>query len=342
MDNTLCRLNYIGSKYKLVDWIAESLRSVSGITSFSNLRVADLFAGTGVVSFYFRVQGCCVVSNDTELYSSIVAHAMTRSVYTPRCAEILNELNETSQTTVGYITRHYSPYEDNARMFFTVENAGRIDFLRERLETLRPTLSDDEYKFLLASLLVSADSVSNVPAVYGCYLKSFKERAKKPLRFVAIHTHTQPPLEGSSVHNRDVLALEIPPVVIAYFDPPYNDRQYSKNYFPLNLIAKSPEELTREPPLRGKTGIPEECFLSPFCQRKKVESAFEHLIQKTKAEWILLSYSSEGLVSRETLETCMKKYGTVTVFEREYKRFKSFEYNADAPVTEYLFCLHKV
>jgi adenine-specific DNA-methyltransferase len=335
------RLNYIGSKYNLVDWIATTLQEVAGFQSFDGIRVADLFAGTGIVSHYFRTHGSAVISNDAELYSSIVSHAMCRSVYTPRCAKILEELNANPSTTIGYVTTHYSPHDGNERMFFTVENASRIDFLRAQIEELRPSVTDDEYKFLLASLLVSADAVSNVPAVYGCYLKAFKARAQKSLELLPIHTETQEAREGSSVYNQDVLGLEIPGVDVAYLDPPYNERQYSKNYFPLNIIAKSPQELLQEPPLRGKTGIPEDCFLSPFCQRKNAETAFDTLFRNINARWIVLSYSSEGLVPRETLQACMGKYGPVTVVEREYKRFKSFEYNADAPLTEYLFCLHK-
>ena len=37
----------------------------------------------------------------------------------------------------------------------------------------------------------------------------------------------------------------------------------------------------------------------------------------------------------------MGKYGTATVVERDYKRFKSYEYNKDTAIQEYLFCLHK-
>ena len=37
----------------------------------------------------------------------------------------------------------------------------------------------------------------------------------------------------------------------------------------------------------------------------------------------------------------MKKYGDVSVIERDYKRFKSFEYNENKNIKEYLFCLHK-
>jgi adenine-specific DNA-methyltransferase len=141
-------------------------------------------------------------------------------------------------------------------------------------------------------------------------------------------------------------------VDIAYLDPPYNERQYSKNYFPLNIIAKTPAELavataaaaaaSTTTLLKGKTGIPADCFLSAFCRKgAAAETAFDTLIRGLRAKWVFLSYSSESIVSKEKMMEILSRYGTVSVIEREYKRFKSFEYNEDKAVNEYLFCLEK-
>jgi adenine-specific DNA methylase len=54
-----------------------------------------------------------------------------------------------------------------------------------------------------------------------------------------------------------------------------------------------------------------------------------------------MSYNSESIVSKERLIDIMKKYGEVSVIEKDYKRFKSFEYNEDTEIKEYLFCLKK-
>jgi adenine-specific DNA-methyltransferase len=217
-------------------------------------------------------------------------------------------------------------------MFFTVENARRIDYIRQRL--VDETLNDDERKFVMASLLLSADSVSNVPAVYGCYLKAFKSKAQKDLVLSPIHDITSQPKTGSAVVNCDVLTREWTADAV-YMDPPYNNRQYSKNYFPLNMIAMPPSESIR---LTGKTGIPDGCFLSAFCQKNAV-TAFDQLISNTKSRFVFLSYSSEGIVPMSTMSAILEKYGDVVLYERPYKRFKSFEYNDGASVTEYLFCL---
>jgi adenine-specific DNA-methyltransferase len=127
---------------------------------------------------------------------------------------------------------------------------------------------------------------------------------------------------------------------MVYLDPPYNERQYSKNYFPLNIIAKKPEMLL-DIQLKGKTGIPNDCFISPFCKKSDVENAFDILFKELKTKWIFLSYNSESMVSKDKMVDIMKKYGNVSVIEREYKRFKSFEYNKDVQINEYLFCLQK-
>lgn len=347
------RLNYIGSKFQLLGWLENIMLQKTGWTSFSDKRIADLFSGTGIVGFHFRQRGAHVISNDSELYSSIISHAFTRSTFTNTCKTVIDNVNTLimentfeGDVAAGYITRNYSPYGENERKFFTVENAIKIDFVRKHIENMKNEISHDEYMFLMASLLVSADAISNVPAVYGCYLKAFKTKAVKPFHLIPVHNLTAESHPSAVTHNRNVLDdefLESFECDAVYLDPPYNERQYSKNYFPLNMIAKSQSELETFPPLKGKTGIPVDCFISPFCKKGAVvENAFDHLCSNLKTKWLFLSYNSESIVSKEKMIEILSKYGNVTVEEREYKRFKSFEYNEDLEIKEYLFCLEKM
>jgi adenine-specific DNA-methyltransferase len=346
----ICRLNYIGSKFQLLEWITNNMKEKTGWTSFADKTIGDLFAGTGIVSYHFRKNMARVISNDAELYSSIITHAFTRSVYTEKCKKIIDEFQKEIQenkhsTTNGFITTQYSPQGSTERKFFTIENAKRIDYVRNKLETIKDIISEDEYKFILASILLSADAISNVPAVYGCFLKKFKTKAIKNLTLMPIHNITTEPVAGSNTFNLDVLNTDFISSFesdLVYLDPPYNERQYSKNYFPLNIIAKTPEKLLTELPLKGKTGIPTDCFISPFCKKgESVEKAFDLLFRELKTKWVFLSYNSESIVSKEKILDMMKKYGTASVIERDYKRFKSFEYNKDVDIKEYLFCLNK-
>jgi len=346
-DSPVKRLNYIGSKFQLLHWLTETTKAALNTTTLAGLRIADLFAGTGIVSHHFRLQGAAVTTNDAEPYSALIARAFTTGTHTDKCRDALQTLNKDLNDnrhaeTVGFITQNYSPHDGQERMYFTVDNARRIDYVRRRLHDTKAAYSEEEHAFLLAALILAADAVSNVPAVYGCYLHSFKAKALKPLVLHPPHTVATPATDGSAAYQSDVLLPAFLSQIhadLVYLDPPYNERQYSKNYFPLNMIALDPDD---EPPaLTGKTGIPATCFLSPFCRKATVEAAFDTLFRSLDTRWIVLSYNSESLVRKEAMVALMSKYGTVRVEEKSYKRFKSYEYNKDVAIQEYLFILEK-
>lgn len=343
------RLEYIGSKFQLIPWLNEQIQAATGWSTLADRRVADLFAGTAVVSHHFRKQGAVVHANDAEPYSAAIAHATVRSSYTLKCKLLIARWNaelveEKHTTTCDFITRNYSPYEGCERMFFTVENARRIDYLRLRLAATRPTLGEDDFYFLLASILTSADAVKNTTSVYGAYLKQYKRRAEAALVLRPIHTEMATVASAASTATclpAATAQAQGPLLDIAYLDPPYNQRQYSKNYFPLNEIAKPPSVQASQEPLKGKTGIPADCFLSDFCKAATVEQAFRDVVAPLNATWVFISYNSESLVPRDRLLEILKEYGEVTVAEREYKRFKSSDITENKEIVEYLFCLNK-
>lgn len=346
-DSPVKRLNYIGSKFQLLHWLTETTKTALTTTTLAGLRIADLFAGTGIVSHHFRLQGAAVTTNDAEPYSALIARSFTTGTHTTKCRDTLRTLNKELEDgnykdTSGFITENYSPHNGQERMFFTVDNAKRIDYVRRRLHDEKAEHTEDEHAFLLAALLLAADAVSNVPAVYGCYLHAFKAKALKALVLHPPHTKEHAAEAGSAAHQSDVLSpafLSSIHADVVYLDPPYNERQYSKNYFPLNMIALEPD--AEKPALKGKTGIPSTCFLSPFCRKATVEAAFDTLFKSLDTRWLILSYNSESLVSKEAMVALMSKYGSVTVKEQSYKRFKSYEYNKDVDIKEYLFVLEK-
>ena len=350
MNHSPHRLNYIGSKYQLLEWIESNILATTKWSSLQGKVIGDLFSGTGIVSYYFRTRGAITVANDVEPYAETITTALTLSVASSQNLELIQQLQREieqglqNSSRPGFITENYSPAGSAGRQFFTEQNAKKIDYLRHRIAVLRPTLTTQfDHDFLLASLLLAADRVANVPAVYGCYLKSFKKSALQHLTLHAPHTLTSPPSPESQTTREDSTSSDLLAVLpycdLVYLDPPYNERQYSKNYFPLNMIAQDPSEPF--PTLKGKTGIPSTCFLSPLCQKANVASAFERLVSGLHAEWIVISYNSESLLNKEQMTTLLSKYGHLTIIEQPYKRFKSFEYNEDKQICEYLYFLNK-
>ena len=63
------RLNYIGSKYSLLDFLESSIDEIVGE---GNKVFCDLFAGTGAVGEHFKKKGYSIISNDVQYYSYVI------------------------------------------------------------------------------------------------------------------------------------------------------------------------------------------------------------------------------------------------------------------------------
>lgn len=321
-------LNYIGSKKSLLPFIDDVVKGLAADGTF-----CDPFAGTGSVGNFFKNR-FTVTSNDSEYYSYIINYATLKCDYTVRLGEYLDTLNNTNGVT-GFVTQNYSPVGD--RMFFTTENAQKIDGIRVRLDSMVASgeITEDEYTYMLACLLEAADKVANIACVYGSFLKKFKGSAKRGLVLVPIHTDVQTP--GHNVYNSDIIdffktAGSGRPYDIVYLDPPYNHRQYSTNYFVLNYIANY-----KKVDLKGKTGIPPDCFKSKFSSKTLARNEFETLIGLIDSKYILLSYNNEGIISSTDIVNVLQKKGTVTVHTKKYKKFKAQQSVKEQYVTEYLY-----
>ena len=316
------RIGYIGSKYNIKNWIFDEIskRTDETFTSF-----ADLFAGSCIMTHEALSRGYSVASNDMENYSYVIASGL-RCPYTANIEDIMKCLDSV-EGEVGFITETYSPR--GGRMFFTEENAMRIDHIRQEIERMKDTVGADVYNFLLASLITSADAVKNTSVIYGAFLKQFKKTALKRLVLTPIHKR-QTPVELTTL-NEDATKLDIK-TDIAYIDPPYNARQYGANYFVLNQII-DPKEA------KGITGV-SEYNKSSFCRKKEVKDAFDRMLRSVSARIFVISYSSESLLTKDEMIEMLSAYGTIDVVEKINKRFKAKTMEANDDVVEYLFFVH--
>lgn len=326
-------INYIGSKKSLFEYLYQII--CRHVKCTSQTVFGDAFAGTGIVAQTVRDRtGCRTVSCDTERYSELIQTAMMNLVYSLQIQHWMDRLNQLARRTDGWVTRHYSPR--GGRMFFTEENALRFDTLRNGLESLRVNqqISEDEYTFILASLVVCADKVANVSCVYGAYLKTFKKTALEPLILRPIHTITErDPPHKHIIHRASAIDVDWSGCDVVYLDPPYNQRQYGANYFVLNaLIEYNPKAV-----VYGKTGLIE-YYKSPFSQKGACLRAFEQLFDRMwNVPVIVLSYNNEGILSREDLEALLVRYGKVILYIRRYKKFKAQQGVREDAVNEYVW-----
>lgn len=329
-------LNYIGSKHSLLNFIESTICYEMNITNFSNKKFADLFSGTSSVGFHFRNLNCSAVyANDMEYYSYVIARASLCSNYTEKVKKMMNIISA-SEPFDGCLSKNYSESGDQKRMFFKIENANRIDGMRRKLEEIKPTITENEYYFLLGSIIVSADTCANVPAIYGSYLKEYKKSAVNPIKLEPIHTKT-----GIIKNNRAFqldcveFADKMGDVDFVYLDPPYNERQYSKNYHVLNYIARYDEELE----IYGKTGLIKDVALSDWCSKKTAPIILDKLLEKLhkKTKYVFMSYNNEGIIGHDTIKEIFDKYFDTKIVSTETKRFKNFKYNDAGTTIEYLW-----
>ena len=177
-------MRYLGSKIKLLPAIEAVIQkyNIQGDT------FADLFAGTGCVGDYFKGT-YRVISNDFLYYSyvfnraklsfcDIPAFEKFKEIYGCTPFEWLNDREYTPDNTY-FIYHNYTPRGE--RMFFTVENGIKIDGIRQDIENFKNNdlVNDEEYYFLLASLLESVTRYSNTSGTYEAYFKFWDVRAEK-------------------------------------------------------------------------------------------------------------------------------------------------------------------
>jgi len=311
-------MNYIGSKFKLSSWIRDEVIKVVG-DDLSQKVFCDIFAGTGIVGRTFKGEVKKVISNDLEHYSYILNKNYIENIDTiVDSQELIEELNNLPLIDSGFIYQNYCMGSGSQRQYFSDENGKKIDTIRFRLNLWRSEKRIDEqsYYFLLASLIESADKVANTASVYGAFLKHIKKSAAKPLVLTA--ADFQEDDKQHEVYNSDSNTLiEKISGDILYLDPPYNHRQYSANYHILNTISLYDNFIPK-----GKTGL-REYNRSDYSKKREVHSSFEALIKNANFSTIFLSYNNEGLMSKTDVEEIMKRYGSYTLVEKEYQRFKA-------------------
>lgn len=343
-------MNYIGSKYSILDFlissIGQTLRHNNEDKAPQDMIFADLFAGTGVVGGAFKELGYSIIANDIQYYSYVMCrHAIANGgkLDESRCLSLVDELNNLDGVN-GFIYSNYS-YEGTEgqsfrRMYFTAENAKKCDAIRLKIEEWKDNadITEDEYFFLLASLLNSVDKYANTASVYGAFLKQIKKSAQQNMLLTPLPITRQQ--TDCHIYNEDISAL-ITKVGgdILYLDPPYNERQYCTNYHLLETIARYDS-----PAINGKTGLREYSEQkSVFCKKNAVAAAFENIVKHAQFKYIFLSYNNEGLMSFEDIKKIMERYGTYKVYMQTHRRYKADNARESkaTQTVEYLHCLIK-
>jgi adenine-specific DNA-methyltransferase len=336
---------YIGNKRKLLPLIRRAIvrTGVRGGT------FCDVFSGSTVVGRLAKNLGFSVIANDWEHYSYHIGVAYIKLNSAPpfkafggvdSAVARLNSLDPMR----GYIASHYCPMDDEypdtqtERMFYTQENGRRIDAIRERIEEWKTSglIDLDEESVLLSSLIFQCAYCSNTSGVFKGFHCGWGGATKTAWYRIRSVLTLKPPVfldngATNSVYRMDAASLfEDVSCDIAYLDPPYNQHQYGSNYHLLNTVAlwDKPSIGTRfeiRSKTNGKSAIRQDWLTerrSLYCYKSTATNAFHELVQRTRARFILVSYSTDGIIPFDDMLRILAERGRLSVITQRYKRYR--------------------
>ena len=370
-------ITYIGNKRALLDFIGKALSLVQKDLGKEKLNCLDIFAGSGIVSRYLKRFSSSITVNDLEIYASIISRCYLTNK-SDIDLEKLQSLHHTLTDKIddeiaknpicpGFITELYSPSDENNiqksdRCFYRNYNACYLDIARQLIDKE----VDDSYRdFFIAPLLSEASIHANTAGIFKGFYKNSKTgtgqfggNAKNALPRITGKIQLPFPVFSnfnckSRVFNQNANDLIYNPQLydydqldngcfdLAYFDPPYNQHPYGSNYFMLNLLAEYKRPDLKK--ISRVSGIPKDWNRSAYNKKNKVMEVFAQLVKEVKAKYLLVSFNSEGFISKDEMIDLLSSCGKVQVLESEYNTFRGSRNlsGRDIHVKEYLFLVKK-
>lgn len=353
-------ITYIGNKRSLQGHINSAIENVRKDLGGDRLVTLDAFSGSGIVSRLLKRHSHTIWTNDLEDYATVISKAYLTNkteIDINKLNSIIAEINiEASQNTRprGFIAELYAPKDDKniqegERVFYTTENAERLDAYAQLIKKQSP-----EYQNLLYGPLLSAASIhANTGGVFKGFYKDTETGLGKfggsggdALKRILAPIILREPVLSKFHSEANVIkgdASNLPDKVgkvdLAYLDPPYNQHPYGSNYFMLNLLLnyESPKEISRV------SGIPADWNRSDYNIRQKSFEALTDLVARIDATYVIISFSDDGFLDPRELNDYLSKLGDLKVVDINYNTFRGSRNLASRTmrITEHLFILKK-
>jgi len=317
---------YIGNKAKLTDWIMQIIqKETKGNDTF-----IDIFSGTAIVAKEAMKSYKNVILNDI-LYSNNIAYQAffeNKKWNSKKLIDIVNEYNVLNSKDIkeNYFSKNFGG------KFYEKDVSKLIGHIREDIENRKSKLNEKEYAILLTSLIYTIDRLANTVGHFDAYIK--KPIAKRPLNFRLIQTED---FAGAKIYREDSnqLVRKIKGD-IAYIDPPYNSRQYSRFYHIYENLVK-----WEKPKLYGVALKPEPENMSKYCT-VKAKDAFKDLVENLDVKYLAVSYnntykskskSSKNKIEYEEIVEILNRVGKTNTFENIYD-VKGIKYQERLMITK--------
>lgn len=342
-------MRFIGSKINLL----KDIKKIVEENCKNSKSFCDIFSGTTSVARFFK-NDFKIISNDILHFSYVLQKATIENNKIPIFGKLkkinindpLDYFNNADPIlrdleNEAFVANNFTPNHLHDRSYLSEKNSLKIDYIRQIINKWRKSklITESEYYYLIACLIEAIPFVSNIAGTYGAYLKHWDKRALKKieLKYLEVYNNKQ----KNKAYNEDanILIKKIKGDIL-YIDPPYNSRQYLPNYHVLETISKYDN-----PILYGKTGMrPYNDVKSKYCVKKHVVNEFNELIKNADFKYIIISYSSEGLMSEEEIRNILVANGkkdSYKIKRMPYRRYKHVKGKVDHSLHEFLFFIEK-
>lgn len=329
---------YTGAKTRLLN---EIYKCANSIKIDKKLTFIDIFAGTGVVGGFFWENTFFknIIVNDFLYSNYVIYNAFWKGKIDNKIIEIYNYLNNIKSDKDLY-------FKDNfGGKFWSKNDAAKIGAIRDELDILlrQNKINQIEFYTLLASLIYSADKIANTVGHYDAYRKNIELSDK--FKFDLISPLKQQK-KSIKIYQKDsnMLAQELAKDsnnfgAVAFLDPPYNSRQYSRFYHLLENLAKN-----EKPKLFGIAKKPKAENLSEFCTAN-APVVFADLINNLAnfCNVIILTYNntnsanqrSNNRISKDQILNILNSVGKTYIKECDFMPFNSGKTNTKTAFANY-------
>ena len=308
------KINYIGNKDKLVDWIIGNLPLKKGT-------VLDLFSGGNSVAYALKENNYTVYSNDALYSNYVISKAIIENKDIKLNEDVLN-----TKVTNSEINKKYKDISFlSNRLYYEeeVKELAKFFVISEKIE--------NEYeKYLFLALIRRAMirklpySRMNVPWNQIQKLRDEDYSYEKYKRRRAYHNYTFERHIKDNLQNYNN----------AVFDNQKNNRSFNNDAFDMiDKLNEKVDMIYMDPPYpatMNKYGefyglydraVNHEIQYVNFSENNMFLSNLEELVKKCigKTNYIVISESNKTKPTVEELSNMLSNYGTVRVFSKEHQ-----------------------
>lgn len=324
------KVNYIGNKEKLVDWIIDEMPVKSG-------KVLDIFAGGCSVSYALKNSGYSVIANDILYADYVIAKALIENSDTKLPISVFDK--NVSKKRVEELVEKFSFLTSCLYYPEEVQELSKLVAIAEKVKGLE--------KYMMLALIRRAMirklpySRMNVPWEQIKKLRNEDYSYEKYKRKRAYHNQTFEShmrenidnyndaifaKEECKVYNCDAfdIAKKIDFVDVVYMDPPYPSTMNNYDAF-YGMFDEMFDKKRQHTDYTQKAN-----FL------KNMDKLIKKLVGKTR--YIVLSQNTRVQPGPDKIQEMLRKYGEVTIKEKKHNYQVTGKENKNAS-KELLFIL---